>query len=312
MTNPTLSAVRRIANASMISLGVGLTMATNPALATDSVPGGANSSANSSAQALQAHYTSIAGRLANNVFNRPLTLDSVEAPGQLSGDIHAVVEHPYATVRNALDSPGRWCELMILHLNTKSCRVSGSTPAPVLMVHIGKKDYQELDQASRVDFTFRRLSATPEYLRIRLDAAEGPFGTSDYSIMLQAVPIGADKTFLHLHYSYRYGLAARLAMQTYLATLGRGKSGFTVTGKQANGEPAHVSGMRGALERNTMRYYLAIDAYLSALDAPPARQVETRLNNWFTATEQYFQLYEVSRTSYMDMKRREIQRQQAR
>lgn len=304
MTIPTSSALRRIACTSMVSLGFGLAMASNPVVAA--------TSANSSAQALQAHYTSIAGRLTNNIFSRPLTLDSVEAPGQLSGDIHALVEYPYATVRNALDSPDRWCELMILHLNTKSCRISGGATPPVLVVHIGRKNYQELDQASRVDFTFRRLAVTPEYLRIRLDAAEGPFGTSDYTIMLQAVPVGNDKTFLQLHYSYRYGLAARLAMQTYLATLGRGKSGFTVTGKQENGEPVHVSGMRGALERNTMRYYLAIDAYLSALDGPPARLVETRLNNWFTATEQYFQLHEISRTSYMDMKRREIQRQQSR
>jgi len=65
------------------------------------------------------------------------------------------------------------------------------------------------------------------------------------------------------------------------------------------------------VERNTMRYYLAIDAYLGALSAPPAQQFEQRLESWFASTEQYpRQLHEVDRAAYLDMKRREYLRQQ--
>jgi len=65
------------------------------------------------------------------------------------------------------------------------------------------------------------------------------------------------------------------------------------------------------VERNTMRYYLAIDSYLGADSAPPAQQLEKRLRAWFDATERYArQLHEISRDEYMAMKRREIQRQQ--
>jgi hypothetical protein len=66
------------------------------------------------------------------------------------------------------------------------------------------------------------------------------------------------------------------------------------------------------MERNTMRYYLAIDAYLDSLKMPPAQQLESRLQAWFDATEKYpRQLHEVERDPYLQMKRVEVQRQTA-
>jgi hypothetical protein len=68
--------------------------------------------------------------------------------------------------------------------------------------------------------------------------------------------------------------------------------------------------MRGVIERNTMRYYLAIDAYLDSLSAPPAQQVERRLKTWFAATERYpRQLHEIEEAEYLAMKRKEIRAQ---
>ena len=143
---------------------------------------------------------------------------------------------------------------------------------------------------------------------IRLGAENGPFGTRDYRIQLQAIPLdGGRKTFVHLDYAYVYGMAARLAMQGYLATVGAGKVGFTREGQGA-GAP-YIGGVRGAVERNTMRYYLAIDAYLASLGAPPAQQRSQRLEAWFAATEQYAtQLHELGRDEYMAMKTREFAR----
>ncbi|MDP3827951.1 MAG: hypothetical protein Q8Q74_15470, partial [Polaromonas sp.] len=80
----------------------------------------------------------------------------------------------------------------------------------------------------------------------------------------------------------------------------------------AGGEKTYVDGLRGAVERNTMRYYLAIDAYMASLSAPPADQLEKRLQQWFDATERYpRQLHEIERTAYLTMKRSEHRRQQA-
>ena len=100
-------------------------------------------------------------------------------------------------------------------------------------------------------------------------------------------------------------------MKGYLATIGRDKVGFTTTGKQPNGQPIYIKGVRGVVERNTMRYYLAIDTYLAALNTPPEGQLEKRLQLWFNGTDQYArQLHEVERGDYLAMKRSEYQRQQ--
>jgi hypothetical protein len=69
--------------------------------------------------------------------------------------------------------------------------------------------------------------------------------------------------------------------------------------------------VRAVVERNTMRYYLAVDAYLAALTTPPKDQLEKRIRYWYDATERYApQLHEVNRDDYLEMKRREYQRQQ--
>ena len=158
----------------------------------------------------------------------------------------------------------------------------------------------------------RQVSTSTDLLMVWLNAENGPLGESNYRIELQAVPIDGNKTFMHLRYAYEYGMAGKLAMQGYLATGGRGKVGFsTRTPATANTKASYVGGARGAVERNTMRYYLAIDAYLQALPIPAAQQVNARLDKWFDATEQYpLQLRETEKSSYLAMKKSEIQRQQ--
>ncbi len=100
-------------------------------------------------------------------------------------------------------------------------------------------------------------------------------------------------------------------MKGYLATFGRGKVGFTNIADPSAVQPKYVDGVRGLVERNTMRYYLAIYAHLSALSSLPDKRLEQRLNNWFSASEQYSrQLHEIDRQQYMRMKQQEYRRQQ--
>jgi hypothetical protein len=94
-------------------------------------------------------------------------------------------------------------------------------------------------------------------------------------------------------------MAGRLAMKTYLATIGSAKVGFTQT---SSGD--YIGGVRGLVERNTMRYYLAIDAYLGSLAIPADKRVDQRFAAWFDATEQYpRQLHELDRQAYLQMKK---------
>ena len=124
------------------------------------------------------------------------------------------------------------------------------------------------------------------------------------------MPTADQQTLAHLGFGYSHGIAARLAMQAYLATLARDKVGFSSSGTSSDGRPQLVGGMRGVTERNTMRYYLAIDAYLAALALPPAQRLAQSLQNWFSATERYpRQLHEVDLSAYVSMKQRQLKRQ---
>jgi hypothetical protein len=261
--------------------------------------------------ALRDRHGALAEELARNSFQRPLHLESAQSAGDLKGEVYAVVDHPFATVESALKGAEPWCDILILHLNVKHCRASGGPPADVLAVSVGKKHDQPLSDAYRVNFVYRLAASAPDYLQVVLSAKEGPLGTSNYRIAVEATPLDARRTFLHMSYAYGYGFAARIAMQGYLSTLGSAKVGFSVVGRKPDGQPVYVDNVRGVVERNTMRYYLAIDSYLASLSAPPAERQTQRLRDWFAATERYaLQLHEVDEKDYLAMKRKEIARQQ--
>lgn len=269
------------------------------------------------AQSLRDKYQSVAAQLADNAFRRPLVLESTETPDRLKGDIYSVVDYPFTTVSGSLGDPehgpANWCDVLILHLNIKYCHAVPGPNGNVLDVNLGRKVEQSLSSSYRLAFSYRPVANSAAYFRVELNAGSGPFSTRDYHIMLEAIPAptGGNRTFLHLTYSYGYGTAGRLAMRTYLGTVGSDKVGFTRTADSSAAAPEYVGGVRGLLERNTMRYYLAIDAYLKALSAPPEQRLQERLTTWFNATEQYpRQLHEVDRQAYLQMKRNEVERQQ--
>ncbi len=261
------------------------------------------------ASALTEKHAELAAQLAGSPYGRPLYLESAETSNTVNGNAYAVLDSPFSAVSATLKSPKRWCDVMILHINTKFCQATSDASPSVLKVNVGKKTEQELADAFALEFSFRLASASPTYLSAQLNADQGPLGTSNYRIDLRAIPLPEGKTFMHLRYSYGYGVAGKIALQGYLATLGRGKVGFTQVGQDA--KQTYVGGMRGAVERNTMRYYLAIEAYMSAIARPPEQQLNARLDHWFNATEQYArQLHEVDKSSYLVMKKNEYQRQQ--
>jgi hypothetical protein len=260
---------------------------------------------------LQSAYIAMAGEMATSPFKRPLLMQSQQAQDGLVGDIYAVVEHPMQTVRTELSVAGNWCNIMLLHSNTKYCRAQLDSKPPRLAVYIGTKEPQELARSARAGFSFQVVSSTPEYLEVALAAPSGPMGTSNYLIRLQAVPIAGGKTFLHFTYSYTVNALGRMAMSAYLLTGGLGKVGFTVVGNPAAAPSQYIDGVLALLERNTMRYFLAIDTYLLFANESPETQLDKRLRTWYAAVEQYpIQLHEMDLQTYLAMKRAEYVRQQ--
>ncbi|MGA8007558.1 MAG: hypothetical protein WCA17_15825 [Burkholderiales bacterium] len=259
-----------------------------------------------SAVALRQTYAALAVRLAASPFGRPLVLESRQSDGRVQGAVYAVVDHAFDELKSALDGTRQWCEVLILHLNVKDCR---STPGGGLAVFLGRKTPQPPEQAQRLDFEYRTAALAADFMEAVLQAESGPAGTRDYRIRLEAAPLDAKRSFVALSYSYAYGLAARIAVNAYLATAGSGKVGFTVLGKQPDKGLEYVGGLRGIVERNVMRYYLAVEARLDALSAPPEQRPERSMRNWFAATERYpRQLHEIDRSEYLEMKRVEIRR----
>ena len=258
------------------------------------------------ALALRGQHEILRDAFVSSPFQRPLVVQSSEADGGLKGEIYAIVDHPFKTAVQVLEDRSRWCEVLLLHQNVKRCRASGERAETVALV-VGRKAQHTLEQGYRMDFKFHVAARAPDFLRVQLASAAGPLGTRDHRVTLQAAPLDAKRSFIHLSYAYSFGGVARLATQAYMATAGRHKVGFTVTGRGGDGQPIYINGVRGMVERNAMRYFLAIEAYFGALAVPPALQQEKRLHDWFALTEQHpRQLHELGRDEYLAIKRRDL------
>lgn len=287
------------------SMGLTLVVTTHASVWAQSV---AAQGVTQKANALLEKHAELKSSLAQNQYRRPLFLESVETTDTVSSTAYAVLDSPFSAVSETFKKPEHWCDVLILHINTKYCQATTNNSPSTLAVNIGKKTPQTLSESFSLEFSYRVISTSADYLAVRLHADKGPLSTTDYQMVFQAVPLPGGKTFINFRYSYGYGLAGRLAMQAYLATVGRGKVGFSKL-SQEPGSP-FVGGIRGTVERNTMRYFLAIEAYLASLHKSPEQQFDSRIQYWFDATEQYpKQLHEVDRPDYLGMKKNEYLRQ---
>lgn len=233
-------------------------------------------------------------------FGIPLYIASKQTPDAIVGDVHSRLDKPFPMVKTELANPVAWCEILILHPNVKACSVGAGDKS--ITVRIGSS-------GTPATFAYEVVRSTGDYLDVRLDAPDGPMGTS-YDLRLEAAPLDANATVLHLAYSHRYSPQARFALQTYFGTFGRGKVGFTVVDHTADGKPVYVDDLRGGLERNAMRYYLAIEAHLDALKAAAGQRLEKGLKLWLAQTERYpLQLKEED--GFLERKRGEIKRFEA-
>ena len=219
-------------------------------------------------------YAALQSDLAHSAFGQPLVLASREQDGQVTGEIHAVVDHPFQQLRTDLASAADWCGVLYLHLNVKSCSAETQAGSSLLRVALGRKADTADGRTYELVFTFLLERNTRDYFHVVMQADEGPLGSRGYTLAFEAIPVEGNKAFLRLTYSVAYGVAGHLAMSSYLNTLGKAKVGFTVTGQRADGSAIYAGGIRGALERNTMRYYLAIQNHWAALTGIMMKQLQ--------------------------------------
>jgi hypothetical protein len=263
----------------------------------------------------EATHTQLADALQRSPFGVPLVVEATLDRETVQGDVYAVLEHPFLGVETALAEPQAWCDVLTLHFNVKSCRVEANDgEGPVtLSIETGRKLYVPPQGRKAMRYVLDFSRSKPGFLHASLTAAKGPLGVRNMRIELRALALPDGSSFLQLRYAYDLGFVARLATRTYLATFGRRKVGFTVTGYEQSGEPIYVRGMLAAVERNALRYHLAIVAYLDTVQVPENERFEARVARWFAHTEHHArQLHEMSRDDYLEIKRRERRDMEAR
>lgn len=243
----------------------------------------------------------------------PVTVASDFDGGLTRGAVSGQLSFSYSTVRNALRRPASWCSILVLHQNVKACTYVDAPQAQRLNVYVGTKEFQAAEQASLIQYAFNVEHDRPEELTIRLHAPHGPIGTRNYEIRLRVAPQDESHTFMSLEYQYEMGTRGKLALKGYLNTAGRAKVGFTVLGTEPDGRVRYVSGIRGVTERNVVRYFFAIMAYLECLSPSGAAMCEhfpAAAERWFELTARFpKQLFELSREHYLRNKRQEADQQ---
>ena len=261
-------------------------------------------------QNLQRSYDKIKKQLVEHPSGLPIYIESFDENNSISGDVYSITSHSFSTIKNTLTDPANWCDISLLHLNIKACTFKHNKENQKITIYTGRKFYQPPEDAFVHEYIFEIVHNQSSYFKVLLTAASGPIDTRDYQIQLEAMPIKGNKAFLHFSYSYTYGLATHAAMEGYFSTLGRSKIGFSVIGQDKDKNPVYIAGTRGAIERNSVRYYLAIQAYLDTLRISEKNRFEHRIQLWYSLTDQFKkQLFELPRVEYINAKRLEYRNQ---
>jgi hypothetical protein len=256
---------------------------------------------------LHEKYKSFQPHLENSVFGEPIHLESRVTDRRVEGDVFSIMPATADNMLTLLESPRELCNVLSLHTNIKGCIVRRDGGRVELAVYLGRKYYQPAESVSKIQYSMNSRALADGYVAVSLTAPDAPFGVHDQSIVIEAVPVAPDKLFLHMGYHYGYGMLGRLAMEGYFMTLGRGKVGFSKVKTTPDGEPVYIDGMQGLVERNTMRYFLALKTCLETLSLSDREdRFSTRLERWYDLTGEYKrQLYELPKAEYIAMKKRE-------
>lgn len=226
-------------------------------------------------------------------------------------DILAVVARPAGQVMALLGSGRGWCEFALLHHNVKACVEEAAGGGRHIVFHVGTKHYQPVASSRPLRYDLRMERSGSELLSARLSPLPAPADGGDGIALVEAVVLDDARTGVRVRFRETLGAGTRLLAAGYFATFGRDKAGFTVTGTDALGRPVHVGGLAGAIERNAVRHFLALETVLEARQGVDAA-AERRLARWFARTERHArQLHEMDWTEYRDIKLREFAQSEA-
>lgn len=255
---------------------------------------------------LKETYEELEGSLLENIYDTPIHIKSEDIGNMVRGDVYGIIYHPYKIVSESLSSQKDWCDIMPQHLNIKACTFQHVNNQCRLTFYSGRKFYEKADNVYHLDYQFKVTALNENYFNLTLTSEKGPLDTADYIISIEAIPLTNSSTFIHLSYEYKYGIWTSIAMSTYFTTFGRKKVGFTINAEDEDKNPIYIKGIRGVIERNSMRYYFAIQSYLDTKNNPVKTRFIKRISNWYNLTEKHHrQLYEMKKEDYLKYKNME-------
>lgn len=229
-----------------------------------------------------------------------------------TGHAFSIVNHSYSDIINLLISVENWCAAIIVNVNIKTCTYEQDTAdLKYLSLYVEDEHYVNPKNAYHIRYRHEAFRQIKDYLYIKMDAKEGPYDTGDYLFIVEVIPIEENRSFIHLAYSAHFGWISRILLNTYLATIGRNKFGFTVIDQNKDGSPKYITGIKAIMERNTARYFLAFQTYLETLKISPENRLMASLLRWHSYTKLFKpQLYELNEADYLFNKQREFENQQ--
>lgn len=226
----------------------------------------------------------------------------------IKADIYAITVNNFDDLYNAVSRPDSWCEFVPLHLNIKCCTYTQRSQ-PTVTFYAGRKFYESPEDSYKLKYRFEIVKHESGKFRVRLTSEDGPLGTSDYIIIVEAL-LFENETLLHMGISHKTCFISRAATLGYLSTIGKDKVGFSIV-EQKDGNPVYIKGLEGIIERNVMRYFLALSIYLDTLSLVSAERFIQRAEAWYELTEQYAtQLHELDKQEYMEVKQKEHKNQE--
>lgn len=263
------------------------------------------------AESLIDKYHNIEKELETSSLPIPFYLESGVNKNASHADIYGAIKHPFPIVENELQSSANWCDILLLHDNVRACTHEKAEDTRQITVYEVNRFNEPLEDAYQIKFRYHLLEQQPAFFDISLAAPRGPFNTTDHQFSIEAVPLDEGTTFIHLRYSFSYTPLAYLAMDEYLSLFDRGKVGFSVRSIDRKGNSVYVDGLRGAIERNVVRYYLAILAYMDTLKIPLEQRFEMRISQWYDLTARFKrQLFEMRKEEYLADKKEDQENQE--
>jgi hypothetical protein len=260
-------------------------------------------------QRLSGRYPELQEAVRRGPFGLPLQVRSEERDSLVSAEIHGIIDHPFRALATTFTEPSGWCDFLVLNPNIKTCTFRREAQETLLTLYIGSRNYRAPESATEQVYRFLVRARQPDYAAIALTAPQGMLGTTAHRFEFEAGSV-AGKTVVALSSSFEPSMLSRLLTGIYLGTVGRNMIGFSREATEAGTPGGYVRGVKGMIERNVMRYYLSLKAFLDTADLPAGRQFEVRASLAYDLMDLYpAQLRQMDKAEYLDIKYREYQNQ---